>query len=49
MRLLEGTQMSLYLAPSAFLTFVNLLKQALSRALALSIPNPNKIIHHIDK
>jgi hypothetical protein len=38
--------------PRALLTPFNLLKQALSRAPALSIPNPNKIIHlylHSDK
>jgi hypothetical protein len=31
--------------PRAFLIPFNLLKQALSRAPALSIPNPNEIIH----
>jgi hypothetical protein len=38
--------------PRALLTPFNLLKQALSRASALSIPNYNKIIHlylHSDK
>jgi hypothetical protein len=38
--------------PTALLTPFNLLKQALSRSPALSIPNPNKIIHlylHSDK
>jgi hypothetical protein len=40
------------LCPKALLTPLNLLKQTLSRTPALSISNPNKIIHlylHSDK
>jgi hypothetical protein len=44
MTLLEDTQMSPTL-PQGLLTPFILLKQSLSRTPALSIPNPNKIIH----